>query len=81
MAGRFDALVVDEGQDVSADWWLPLQLLLTDPDRSPLRSLPQLRLAAPLWSSATVANDKQGWRCPTARRNGWPRGSPRDRKE
>ena len=36
MAGRFDALIVDEGQDVSADWWLPLQILLTDPDRSPL---------------------------------------------
>jgi hypothetical protein len=36
MAGRFDALIVDEGQDVSADWWLPLQILLVDPDRSPL---------------------------------------------
>jgi hypothetical protein len=36
MAGRFDALIVDEGQDVSADWWLPLQILLADPDRSPL---------------------------------------------
>ncbi len=36
MAGRFDALIVDEGQDVHADWWLPLQLLLTDPDTSPL---------------------------------------------
>jgi hypothetical protein len=36
MAGGFDALVVDEGQDVSADWWLPLQILLADPDRSPL---------------------------------------------
>jgi Nuclease-related domain/PhoH-like protein len=36
MAGRFDALIVDEGQDVSADWWLPLQILLTDPDESPL---------------------------------------------
>jgi Nuclease-related domain len=36
MAGRFDALIVDEGQDVSADWWLPLQILLTDPDASPL---------------------------------------------
>ena len=36
MAGRFDALIVDEGQDVSADWWLPLQILLSDPDRSPL---------------------------------------------
>jgi hypothetical protein len=36
MAGRFDALIVDEGQDVAAEWWLPLQILLTDPDRSPL---------------------------------------------
>jgi hypothetical protein len=36
LEGRFDALIVDEGQDVSADWWLPLQLLLADPDRSPL---------------------------------------------
>ena len=36
MAGRFDALIVDEGQDVSTDWWLPLQILLSDPDRSPL---------------------------------------------
>jgi hypothetical protein len=36
MAGSFDALIVDEGQDVSADWWLPLQILLVDPDRSPL---------------------------------------------
>ena len=36
LAGRFDALIVDEGQDVSADWWLSLQILLTDPDRSPL---------------------------------------------
>ena len=36
MAGRYDALIVDEGQDVAADWWLPLQILLVDPDRSPL---------------------------------------------
>ena len=36
LAGSFDALIVDEGQDVSADWWLPLQILLADPDRSPL---------------------------------------------
>jgi nuclease-like protein/type III restriction/modification enzyme restriction subunit len=36
MAGHFDALIVDEGQDVAADWWLPLQILLTDPDQSPL---------------------------------------------
>jgi len=36
MEGRFDALIVDEGQDVSTEWWLPLQILLADPDRSPL---------------------------------------------
>jgi hypothetical protein len=36
MAGSFDALIVDEGQDVAKDWWLPLQILLGDPDRSPL---------------------------------------------
>lgn len=29
---RFDAIVVDEGQDFHANWWLPLQLALTDPD-------------------------------------------------
>ena len=36
LEGRWDALIVDEGQDVSADWWLPLQLLLPSPDESPL---------------------------------------------
>lgn len=30
---RYDALVVDEAQDLAAEWWLPLQLLLHDPDR------------------------------------------------
>ncbi len=30
---RFDAIVVDEAQDFAANWWLPLQLLLDDPDR------------------------------------------------
>lgn len=29
---RFDAIVVDEGQDFEADWWMPLSMLLTDPD-------------------------------------------------
>jgi hypothetical protein len=33
---RYGALVVDEGQDFHPDWWLPLQLLLIDPDESPL---------------------------------------------
>lgn len=32
---RFDAIVVDEGQDFAPDWWVTLQLLLTDPDESP----------------------------------------------
>jgi len=32
---RFDAIVVDEGQDFSqADWWVALQLALSDPDDS-----------------------------------------------
>ena len=29
---RFDAIIVDEGQDFDASWWLPLQALLADPD-------------------------------------------------
>jgi thymidylate kinase len=33
---RYDALIVDEGQDIDDDWWLPLQILLKDPDTSPL---------------------------------------------
>jgi hypothetical protein len=35
-AGRYGALIVDEAQDFDPEWWLPLQLLLEDPDRSPL---------------------------------------------
>jgi hypothetical protein len=35
-AGRYGALIVDEAQDVHADWWFPLQLLLENPDESPL---------------------------------------------
>jgi hypothetical protein len=35
-AGRYSALVVDEGQDIEEDWWIPLQLLLENPDESPL---------------------------------------------
>jgi len=35
-AGRYGALLVDEAQDFDEDWWLPLQLLLDDPDHSPL---------------------------------------------
>ncbi|HET9476096.1 MAG TPA: 3'-5' exonuclease, partial [Dehalococcoidia bacterium] len=29
---RFDAIIVDEGQDFDASWWLPLQALLADPE-------------------------------------------------
>ena len=29
---RYDALIVDEGQDFEDNWWLPLQELLRDPD-------------------------------------------------
>jgi hypothetical protein len=29
---RYDAIVVDEGQDFQDGWWLPLQMLLHDPD-------------------------------------------------
>ena len=35
-AGRYGALIVDEAQDFDPEWWLPLQLLLENPDRSPL---------------------------------------------
>jgi hypothetical protein len=35
-AGRYGALIVDEAQDFDEDWWVPLQLLLEDPDGSPL---------------------------------------------
>ena len=34
--GRYGALVVDEAQDFHEDWWISLQLLLEDPDPSPL---------------------------------------------
>lgn len=29
---RYDAIIVDEGQDFNEAWWLPLQTLLNDPD-------------------------------------------------
>jgi hypothetical protein len=29
---HYDAIVVDEGQDFQDNWWLPLQMLLRDPD-------------------------------------------------
>ena len=28
---RYNAIIVDEGQDFGEDWWLPLQMLLSDP--------------------------------------------------
>lgn len=31
---RYDALIVDEGQDFLTNWWLPLQEILNDPDES-----------------------------------------------
>ena len=30
---RYDAIIVDEGQDFQEHWWVPLQCLLEDPDR------------------------------------------------
>ena len=30
---RYDAIIVDEGQDFLDNWWTPLQLLLADPDQ------------------------------------------------
>lgn len=32
LGSQYDAIVVDEGQDFQDNWWLPLQLLLRDPD-------------------------------------------------
>lgn len=32
VAERFDAVIVDEGQDFHADWWVAVQSLLRDPD-------------------------------------------------
>ena len=29
---RYDAVIADEGQDFLEDWWIPLQMLLRDPD-------------------------------------------------
>ena len=33
---RYDALIVDEGQDFDPSWWVVLQLILEDPDESPM---------------------------------------------
>ena len=32
LGAQYDAIIVDEGQDFLADWWLPLMCLLPDPD-------------------------------------------------
>ncbi len=40
---RFDALVVDEGQDFLPGWWTALQLLLEDPDEGSLYVFADLR--------------------------------------
>jgi hypothetical protein len=33
LGSRFDAIIVDEGQDFEDNWWLPLQCLLHNPDQ------------------------------------------------
>ncbi|MCP4356419.1 MAG: ATP-binding domain-containing protein [Chloroflexi bacterium] len=33
LGAQFDAIIVDEGQDFLDNWWLPLQMLLHDPDQ------------------------------------------------
>lgn len=36
IADRFDCIVVDEAQDFGEEYWLPIELLLRDPDKSTL---------------------------------------------
>lgn len=36
LGAQYDAIVVDEGQDFQDNWWLPLQLMLQDPDEGVL---------------------------------------------
>ncbi len=36
LSQKFDAVLVDEAQDFHSDWWIPLQLLLRDPDKGRL---------------------------------------------
>ena len=36
LKGGYDAIVVDEGQDFREEYWLPIELLLTDEKESPL---------------------------------------------
>jgi hypothetical protein len=33
---RYDGIIIDEGQDFHPDWWIPLMLMLKDPDRGRL---------------------------------------------
>jgi hypothetical protein len=33
LGSRYDAIVVDEGQDIHGEWWLPLLCLLNEPDQ------------------------------------------------
>ena len=35
IGSRYDAVVVDEGQDFDPDWWLPLELLCHEEDKAP----------------------------------------------
>lgn len=36
LGAQYDAIVIDEAQDFQENWWLPLQLLLEDPDNGVL---------------------------------------------
>ncbi len=33
---RFDAIVIDEGQDFREEYWFPIEMILADPEKSPL---------------------------------------------
>ena len=50
----FDALVVDEGQDFDPAWWIVLQLILLDPDNSPMF----------VFADTQQAIYRQGWQPP-----------------
>jgi superfamily I DNA/RNA helicase len=65
LGARYDAIVVDEGQDFAEAWWLPLLLTLNDPDHGVLyvfydsnqaiygrpQGLPQGLMEARLWEN------------------------------
>ena len=38
---RFDAIVVDEGQDLEDEWWVALTALLADPEDGGMRAAEQ----------------------------------------